>query len=245
MSWFDSFFSGGSWVAPLIGGAAAVGGALIAADANREASDKAAQAAREQAEINRQAAAASTAAIREGNSLAQQRFEQARADALPGLEYQRASIANAGKLTPLQAQQLDDVRRTTNNALAVSGLRGSGRAAVAAVRRSEADFTNRAIDDNRRRADAAASGLAQQSFRANEQAASVDAATGRAVGQGYVDGARATGQGALQAGLYGAESDLATAQARGRAIGDIGTIINDTLKEGRRSNYSRRPSEAV
>lgn len=223
MSWFSDFLSGGSWVAPLISGAASVTGAVIASNANERASERAAQAAQQQAEE-----------IRRGNTLAQQRFEQNRADAEPGMAYQRQMIGQADQLTDAQRAQLDDVRRVTGNQLALSGLRGSGRAAVAAVRRSETDFVNSAMESNRRRADQAAGSLAQQGFRANELAANTDAATGRAIGQG-----------AMQAGLYDAESGLANAQIRGRAIGDIGTIINDTLKEGRKSNYGRRPTEAT
>lgn len=223
MSWFSDFFSGGSWIDPVIKGGASIIGATIAADANREAGERASQAAQQQAE-----------AIRQGNALAQQRFEQTRADTLPALTYQKEQIARGEKLTPDQEARLGDVRRTAQNALAVSGLRGSGRATVALVRQSEADFTNNAMAQNRQNANQSATSLSSQYFRANDNAANTDAATGRAVGQGLAT-----------AGMYDAQAGLSNANLRGRAIGDIGTIINDTLKEGRRSNYDRRPTEAA
>jgi hypothetical protein len=227
MGWFSDFFSGGDWVGAAIGGAASVAGAVISSNANQAAAEKAAAGAQAQAD-----------AIKQGNALAQQRFEKVQGDTAGALQYQQETIAGANGLTPQQQAALEDTRRQTNNALAVSGLRGSGRAAVAAVRRTEADFTNNALDQNRRRADQAASSLSGQYFQAGNQAANTDVRSGMAQGQAN-----------FQTGMIGAEQGIADATQRGRAIGDIASIINDTAKEGRRSNYgatrSARPSESV
>jgi hypothetical protein len=227
MSWFDDFIggvSGSNWIAPLISGAATVTGAVMASNANREAADRASAGAQAQAD-----------AIRQGTALAQQRFETVQRQTQPAVDYQREVMAGADTLTPSQIEARKDVQRQTNYALSASGLRGSGRAAVAAVRKADTDFTNAALDANRRRADSAASGLSGQYFSANSQLASND-----------IRGGMATGAAANQQGLIGADYAVSDASLRGRAIGDIASLVNDTAKEGRKSNYrTNRPTESA
>lgn len=214
-SWFSSFFSNGNWIPAALLAGATIYSATTASRANVEAANKATAAAREQAN-----------AIREGNRLAQQRFDTVQATTAPAVAYQTEAMNSGTALQPWQQQQVDDTRRVATNALNLSPLRGSGRAMVAAIRKVEEGTTNQFLEQNRQRADRAASGLAGQYFSAGTQAANLDASTGRAAGQA-----------AWNQGLIDADATTADATLRGRAIGDLATIINDAAKEGRRSSY--------
>lgn len=221
--WFSNFIGDGGWVGPALMAGATLYVGQQAAAANVQA-----------AQIAAQAQARSAAAIQEGNRLAQQRFEQTQAQAQPAVDaLQRIAASDPYTLTLQQEQEVDDTRRQTLNALSVSGLRGSGRATVAAVRQAEDNTRGRLIQQNQQRADAATTGLASQYFSATGQAANVDAATGQAVG-GTIQN-----QGNLQA-----ESLLANTSLQGRALGDVAAVTADALKEGRRSYYrDNRPNE--
>lgn len=235
--WFSKFIGDGGWVGPAMMAGATLYVGQQAAAANVQA-----------AQIAAQAQARSAAAIQEGNRLAQQRFEQQQADTKamqaqiqPAVgRLQTMAAADPYAMTPQQDQEVDDTRRQTLNALAVSGLRGSGRATVAAVRRAEDNTRGRLIQQNQQRADAATTNLSGQYFSLQgagnqmaTQAANVDASTGQAVG-GTIQN-----QGNLQA-----ESLLANTSLQGKAIGDIAAVTADSLKEGRRSYYrDNRPAE--
>ncbi|WP_341702641.1 hypothetical protein [Ferrovibrio sp.] len=217
MGWFDSvtdFFTGGSGggTAGLILGAAQLGSTLINASANKDAAKTYAAG---------QTAAAD--AIREGNAAAQKRYDDIAAQTAGANSYLRSIYANPEGLSPLQQQERDELRRTTANRLATSGLRGAGRAQVAAFRATDSDFTNRAISDNFRRADAAAAQQSGQGYSAASQAAGLDAATGRAVGTAAANSAEAD-----------ANAGLATASSNTRALTDLAGFIASETK-GRRS----------
>lgn len=224
-SWFDSFFSGGNWIPAALLGTAVVAGAAISSRGNTDAARIAAQSSQMQA-----------AAVQQGNQLAQQRYEEAKAISAPAVARAQQIVNQGTDLTADQQAQVADARRATTNALQVSPLRGSGRATVAAIRKVEGDLTNQLISQNRARADQATSTLANQYFAANSGAANLDANTGQAVGQAINN-----------AGMTNAGATVANANLRGQALGDIGTIINDAWKESRRSSYgtdqARKPGE--
>lgn len=205
----------------LLGSIIGIGTSLLG---NRQA-DRANQAAAEQAAA---AAAQQAAAIREGNRLAQQRFDQLQRMTAPGVEHQVNTIGrySSGALNPSQERAIENARRRTLQALAISGLRGSGRATTAAVRDVEGRLLDNAIESNMQRAERASAGLANTYFNAANQAAGIDMRTGLA-----------TGQGALNAGMIGADYALAEGQRRGRAIGDLGGYINDAIKTAQRSGW--------
>lgn len=223
MGWFSdaasaigNVFSGSDWIAPAVTAAGAVAGAYITADANSEAAEKAAAASRE-----------SAAVVADGNRQAQQRYEEMREDAQPGLAYLRTATLSPMQLTPLQQQQLTEAREQTNRNLSASGLSGSGRAQVAAQRQVESDLYNRFLESNQGRADRAAGQLAGQAYSAGAGAAQQGAAA-----------AGAEGRGIREAGLVEAQGGIANAQLTGAAMGDIAGIIRDEIKsEGRRSKY--------
>jgi hypothetical protein len=66
---------------------------------------------------------------------------------------------DASKLTPSQQRTLDKVRRSSINNLAATGMRGAGRAGIAAVNDAEAGYRADAEDQNQRRIDQAINSL--------------------------------------------------------------------------------------
>lgn len=178
-------------ISGLIGGAATIIGSSIAAKGNKKAAGIAADSERR-----------SAAEIAEANRLAQARLKEA--GKLPT------------ELTPSQEEQLDKARTDIRGQLASSGLRGSGRATVAAFRDVESDLRNRMLDSERGRRERLSAGLAE-----------IDIGTGRAIG-----GATRRG------GQYAADATTANAGLRGAAVGSILGSISSEMKE----RESRRAS---
>ena len=225
-------FGGGGGAASLLGsvieGAGAYFGAKQTADANREAAERVAEAERARAA----AAQAQADQIKQGNLEAQARFETQQQQAQPGVSRLQQITTGAATLTPEQQAQLEELRRSSLNTLSRSGLRGSGRAVTESLRNVESDFTNRALGTNLARADSAATNLSNQGFAAGTRAAQTDVDIGRALGAGT---AGAAGFNA-DAAITEAGADVANAQLRGAAIGDISSIIASEAK-GRDSKY--------
>lgn len=216
MSWLSGFFSSGNWIAPTLLAGATILSASTAAKANERAAQIAAQGTQAQA-----------AAIDRSTSLARQQFQEVKDQTAPAVSYQQQVMATQpGVLQPWQQNAVEDARRQTLNALSVSGLRGSGQATVAAVRKVEDGVTGGFMRDNQKRSDTAASTLANQYFGAAGNQARVDQTGG-------IYQAQVAGQGANVA----AGQELADAELRGKALGDLGTIVNDTWKSGRRGEY--------
>lgn len=178
---------------------ASIGGAIIGSNANTEA-----------AEI---AAAANDRAIAASNA----RYEDLKRQTQPAQTYLSTVMGQGDQLTPAQLQEMDDLRRQTTNRLATSGLRGSGRATVSALRAVESDYRNKALDANRRRADAAAGTQAGAYYSTFDDQAALDR-------QG------------VNSGLYSAGATTANASLTGSALGDIASLIASDNK-GRASRY--------
>ena len=185
-----------------------------------------AQANIEAARISAQGQLAQAQAIEAGNRLAQARFNAIQQQTAPAQSYLRGVVVqDPTRLTAFQANQLADLRRRTQQGLAVSGLRGSGRSQVAAFRRVEDVARNRMIDSNRARQTNAAGALSAQYGNAATNAAKLDASTGRAVG-----GALATiGENNSQVGTANVEN-------RGKMIGDIGSLFASEIKDRTRAS---------
>lgn len=138
----------------------------------------------------------------------QQDLKKLQAAAQPGITQQYNTIARQNVLTPAQQTAINTARDTTLTALNQGGLRGSGRATVAAVKDVEGTLRNQYLDANRTRADSAASSLAGNYFNAGTNAAQVSPQIGETHGT----------------------NTLATAIQTGKAIGDIGALIADEQK---------------
>lgn len=207
-----------SVVGGVINGAASLFGASKAADANVEAANIYAQSADKQAE-----------AIREGNQLAQERYDQLMEIGKPGISHLReVTLTDPYELTPGQKTSLDDIRRQTTNVLNNSGLRGAGRSITAAIKDVENDARGKFIDANIGRRDNAAAGLTGQ------YGAGVSGGAQTAINAG-----NATGNAALAGGTANANANTANAGLWGAAIGDVAGIVASELKSmDRESRYA-------
>jgi hypothetical protein len=210
MSLFDaigSFFGGGRNV---LGAGAILGGAALSSNANK----KAAKEARAGSEANAEA-------IREGNRLAQARYEDQRRISEPAINYlQRVMAQDPNALTPEQQRGFADYQRGAQARLAASGLRGAGRAGVASVNEGAAGYMADAYGTNQRRSDTAAQRLAGGYFDANDASASLDR-----------DTARAGGMASRDAGYLGANAGTANAAQWGTAMGALANLFAKESKE--------------
>jgi len=204
-----------SWLSSAISFAGIALGAKVSSDANDEAAEIA------EAEADRK-----SEAIRRGNELSQQRYEEIREDTAPAVDYLRRTVAaDPYQLTPEQQSSLDDAHRQTIRGLAASGLRGAGRTTEAAVGKTEERFRGGAIEFNRRRSDDAATKLAGPYFNASGNAATQEAATGQNVAN--IDS--------------GHQANAVTANSTNTAqtLGALSSFIADETKnEGRKSRYA-------
>ena len=129
--------------------------------------------------------------------------------------YLRSVIAEPGTLTPAQVTQLADLRRCVVNQLHGSNFEGSGRTAAALFSKTENDFTNTALDQNRQRAITAAGQLAGNQTEAD---------------RALMAGAQAGSTAASDIGKLTAEGGLATGKLCGGALGDVASLINRQSK---------------
>lgn len=227
MSFFDALVQeftpaagGTNWLAYLAPAAAVVYGGVTSNQANVEA-----------ARISAEATQRAADAIAAGNAQAQERFGAITTQTAPARSYLRNVLAQpADRLTPEQQRTLDEVNRTTANSLAVTGLRGAGRAQVAAIKDVVGGTRDRMIDVNRSRSDAAANQLSGDYVNAATNAARLDQDTGKAVGEAITK----TGETVANVGTVNVAN-------RGKTIADVTSLISSGLKEqGRESRYRER-----
>jgi hypothetical protein len=162
--------------------------------------------------------------VRETSERTEATLGQLRDAGAPGVAYLRNVIATPAELTASQ------------------------RTAAELFKKVESDFTNTALDQNQRRADAAAGLFAGQAFDgtkliANNQQnqgniiAGLHSTEGKVAGDAAAKVGQLTGDATARAGLYDAQADLATGNVMGRAIGDVGAAI---ATEARASRYTDR-----
>lgn len=207
-------------------------GPLLAVGATLYGADQASKSNNQAATIMAGAQKEGTAAQLEGLKMAKEELAVNRTAASPGLLATQAVINRGATLTPQQETAVADSREEALNALRGSSLRGSARATSAIVSDTDKRVRQGFMDANQGRADSAAAGMAGQYFGAGNNMANNSTAAGGVISQGLVNtgniqGANAIGQGAL----------------RGQAIGDIGAIIADSVKDNvkkeRDSSYTR------
>lgn len=216
----ESFWN---WAPTLIQGGLTLWGASQQADAVNNA-----------AVMSANAQNSATQAQLQGLEDARQIAVQQQAAASPGLTAMQNMITRGPGLNPAQQTALDDSRRTTIDSLHGSGLRGSGRATVAAVRKVEGDMRDQYLNQNQNRADNAAGALSSQYFNAGNNLASNATSQGNAISQGLTSVGDINASGALgQSGISG------------KAIGDIGAIIADEIKSQRRESTYKDVTRGV
>ncbi len=208
-SWWD-------WVPTLLKVGTTAWGASQHANATQAAAQTAANATN-----------AATDAQLQGLELTRQTMQQQQAAASPGLVTMQNMITRGPGLTPVQQTALDEARRTTLDSLRGSGLRGSARATAATVKKVEGDMRNQYINANQNRADQAAQTLSGQYFNAGNNIANLQSKAGTAVSQGLTT-----------VGVLNASAQLGTANTTGKAVGDIGAIIADEIKNNQKRESS-------
>lgn len=202
-----------------------VGATLYGANQASKSNDRAAQQAT-------QASRDATNAEVQGLNTARQELAVNRQAASPGLLATQEVIARGSALTPQQQQAVEDSRQQALNSIKGSSLRGSARATSAIVSDTDTRVRNAFMDQNQARADNAAQNLSSQYFGAGNNMANTAAQTGSAVSRGLID-----------AGNIAASNTMGQGTLRGQAIGDIGAVIADqvkeTMREKRDSSYER------
>lgn len=170
-----------------------------------------------QSKANNQA----TAQMTKANDASLGVLKQNQAAASPGLTATQGIINRGAALTPQQEMAVADSRAQALNALKGGSLRGSARATSAIVSDTDNRVRNNFMAQNQGRADSAAVGLSSQYFGA-----------GKDVSQGLVSGGDIQGSNTIGQG-----------QLRGQAVGDIGALIADQVKDSlqkeRTSSYAR------
>lgn len=196
-----------------------LGGTALSINANDRAADRAGAAALQGSQITANA-------IRDASAQAQRTLDTVRAEGAPARSYLRTVMAAPATLTPEQQVQLEDQRRAVNNTMRGNSFAGSGRTGAALLRKVETDFVNEALSRNRQRADNAASTMYGAGNQATNQIAGIQANTGAAAG-------KAEGDAVQRAGIYDAQSTVASGNLMGRALGDIGSQIKNEQRESR------------
>lgn len=198
-------------------------GMWLASDANKDA-----------AKITADATNRATDAQLQGIQDATAILQQQQAAASPGLTAMQSMITAGNTLTPAQRTALGDARTTALNQLSNSGLRGSARATSAVVRDVEGRMRNQYLDANQGKADSAAQTLSGQYFNAGNNIANMNVSQGNAVSQGLTT-------------IGNSNANLATSNAniQGKALGDIGAIIADELKDQNRGTSYKQPTQGA
>ncbi len=147
-------------------------------------------------------------------------YQDSRTAASPGLRATQNIVQRGSDLTPEQEQAVIDSRRQSLNALQGSSLRGSARATSALIADTDKRVRNNFMSQNRNASDRAALSLTGQYFNSNNQIANNATQSGNVASQGL------TTQGNIQAA-----NTLGQSAIKGQAIGDIGAIIADSLKQ--------------
>lgn len=230
MSWFD-------WVPQLL----TIGGQIASSMNSQSANSQAGN-------ISLGASKAATAAQTTGLQNAQNTYASSiandrnlQAAGAPGVANEQSAIANQNVLTPAQQLALDQARKDTLTGLNSGDLRGSGRATVDAVKNVAQNVQGGFIQQNRQRADTAASALSNQYFNAgqnvNTQNANVAGAQEKV---GTVQGAGLNDQGQIQSSTIVNNANTQN-QTTGAAINDIGSAIAADNKK-RMSSYTPQQS---
>lgn len=214
-----------SWLGTALSIVSTIGSSAISSKANTSA------ASTVSASTDRQ-----TDAIREGNQISQQQFEETKQAAKPGVDYLRTVVSsNPNQLTAGQKMALDDARRQTIGAISASGLRGAARTTTAAVNDVERRFNAGAYESNRGRVDNSAARLSTPYFSTANNQATNSAQAGR-------DEAN------VLSGSGDADANATTANASQAAssLGALSSFIADEEKaKGRDSRYANKETSAA
>lgn len=232
-----------SWIA--VGTlAVSVGTTVMTNQANKKAASDVKAGEIESARLANEGIDKQIKATKEGIAEGDVLYGQTRDQTQPGVNYIRDIIGSPTSLTPEQLAAREDVRRFAVNSSQVggSGLRGSGRSFVDAMRNVENDFNLKALKDNRDRADRAALEFVRPNFNAAGEMASAHATQGRVVGQALANQGSNLADASREGTYAGANANLANANNWGSAIGEIASGIKDWQKNEARPPVYKTPT---
>jgi hypothetical protein len=128
----------------------------------------------------------------------------------PGTSYLRSLVAQPQTLDPAQQSELQDMRTSVTNQLHGSDFAGSGQTAAAIFKKTDSDFVNTALQQNKQNAISAADKLSGTSTSAAESGANAG----------------------LEGAVTGANAATSNAKVIGQALGDVGSLISRQSKLG-------------
>lgn len=190
------------------------------------------------ASASKSAGDAAASAIRESTATAKGIYDQNYQAGAPGItalqdELKRPTPNPDIGLTPYQQQQLDDLRRRTENSLAGGGFRGSGRARVSAMRAVEGDARNRFMESNR------TVNRQERQFAENAKRGVAGTLASGAFGANNASAGASLNEGRSLAGVAENQGNLAANRAIGdaaigaNAIGDLAGAFDPSLRKSR------------
>lgn len=248
--------SAGNWIAnnsgSLIRGVTALGGTLLGQNANNRAAQTSADATFRAAQLNAEEAArarAEMAAARDRGIAAIRAGTAGYADTIAPLLTERPVMLPTHRgLTRTQEIAREDLLRQGRSTLATSGLRGAGRAGVAALMDTDRRFLAGAADRNdadrltahrtaRVSADNARSGLAQIRAQEGGSIANTEIGQGNRMADNIQQAGTVTANATQQAGQQQANAGLANAALWNDAIGTLGSVFAGATKEANRDRY--------
>jgi hypothetical protein len=225
---------------------AALKGAEITASAARDAAATQSDAIMKAAQYQAAALVKASDEVRSGYEKSFQILDTMRKDTQAGTDYLKGVVSEPGELTPAQQTQLEDLRRSVDSQIRGSQFAGSGRSAAALMKKTETDFVNQALENNRNRAMTAATTLNAGNSTATSELASGQrglagriadltqasgknqadaiAAFGKATAEGINTAGQATGAGVFNAGQIAGSGYAKAGQITGDAYGKAGTI---------------------
>lgn len=204
--------------------------ALITAGATLYGADQVSKANNQATKTLDKANTAATNADLAGLEAAKTVVAQNQKAASPGLIAQQEIVNRGSALTPEQEMAVEDSRRQALNALQGGSLRGSARATSAILADTDKRVRNNFMTANQQQADQAAGQLSGQYFSAGNNLANNETARGQTVSNGLIN-----------SGNISASNDIGQAATTGQAIGSIGALIADQVKnninDSRNSSY--------
>jgi hypothetical protein len=173
-------------------------------------------------------------------------YVQAGNQGLAGIQAVAAQDPN--QFTPEQQRGLDAYRRGAGARLAASGLRGAGRAGVAAVNEGDAAFRAKNFTENQRRSDAANSDLMRYGYQGTGQTATalnnlysnnatLSATDAQLIGNTAMDKAKTDAAAESTGGAALVAAQQANGAGWGSTLGSLGSVIASEMKDRNRSRW--------
>jgi hypothetical protein len=169
---------------------------------------------------------------------------------------QTVASADPNQLTMEQGRAVDDYRRGAASRLAASGLRGAGRAGVAAVNEGDAKLRGSMFTENQRRRDAANTDLARYGYQGTGQTASalnslysnnatLSATNAQLTGNTQMDKAKADAAAQSTGGAALVAAQQANGAGWGETMGGLSSVIASELKDRNKSRWANDTSNTA